>query len=188
VLNKIDLAAIDRVLDAVGHHPIDLDRAKLAERLGRIARHYRGAQEIRTRPADRQKLKTQIVTRAKELRELVDRYGITNYPPQRHSSNLDYLIQDIENEPMFLADIAASDFSANEYLVSMLQAAFEQFFCEAATYTRDQYAERVKGAFIDFAEAVIQMFKVSFSREAIARALSKTRKVRGQGKRRGEGR
>jgi hypothetical protein len=32
----IGVANVDRILDAVGHHPPDLDRAQLAKRLGGI--------------------------------------------------------------------------------------------------------------------------------------------------------
>jgi hypothetical protein len=192
----VDLSSVDRILAKVGHHPPDLDRAALAQRLSGINANYRAARDVRTTPKKRQERNAKAIKMAKALMGLVaeimeERQAFE--PAQPHFANLQHLLSwlgvvtgtkdgevgkevaRVDPAPV-LTELAESDLSANEQLVSLLSRVYEDFFHEEAGFTHSDVTESDTGPFIDFAEAgLAELGVVNFSRASIARALTEAR-------------
>jgi hypothetical protein len=177
----VDASSVDRIIEAVGDHPTEVDRRELLSDLEGIASLYQTGASQRVKPAEQRQRIERIVSTARHLKELLG----TEISLWRYRPGLDRLMEEAKAEfPEKLApllDIGTA--SAFENLVgSLLKKTFEKHFLQDAGYSRDDVNEEVRGAFIDFAEASLRELGITnagapYARNSIASALSKMTKT-----------
>jgi hypothetical protein len=187
--------AIDRIVKAVGREPIGQpdeedtfvgkrpdSRDLLGADLQSLANFHRTGSDIRKKPAKRYQDIDRAIAKAKELKS--DAEAILGIRFKRHRPALDLLIADLDDESSLAYDpvFGVADGSAFDTLVGRgLKHVFEKHFHQKATYVRDRTSDWAEGAFLDFAEAVLQELNITksgqpYARNTIAAALSKARR------------
>jgi hypothetical protein len=177
--------AIDRILEAVGHVPPGLDREQLRADLEGIVSFYRTSDDRRRKPKTRRDKVAQIIAKAEDLLTLIDGDDDWRLMWARHRAAINRLIDDARTEfPERLAKMmgVGEGVSAFENLIGRpLKSTYERHFGKRAGYQRD--TDEAEGGYIDFAAAVLKELDITkrgrpYSRNSIATALSKVRKVR----------
>ena len=174
----LDQASIDRILAAVRHTPVDLDRGELLSELEGIRSLYKTGVDFRRQPTKRAQNTARIIAAAESLKTLIRE----DWELRRHGTMLDRLIADAsEPFPPALKDkLGAGQVSAFDNLIGKwLRSTFERHFNTEASYTRDPVTDEVRGTFIDFAAATLTELGITklgrpYSRSSIATAVSKT--------------
>ena len=166
---------LDRIIQAAGGAPADLDRDQLRQDLDALRSLHHTGVDLRHQPTARRQRNADIIAAATHLIKLIE----GDLALLRYTHTLQRLIADAEKaEPAaLLKTLGVSNVSAFENLVKMgLRSVFEQHFRETAGYTTDWKDGKVRGGFVDFAEAALTELGIDndgtpYSRQSIAKAL-----------------
>jgi hypothetical protein len=176
----LDQACIDRILAAVEHVPVDLDRGELLSELEGIRSLYKTGVDFRHQPTKRAQNTAKIIAAAKSLKTLIKK----DWELRWHVAMLNRLIADAPFPPALKDGLGAGQVSAFDNLIGKwLRSTFERHFNIEASYTRDPWTNEVTGAFIDFAAAALTELGVTnlgnpYSRSSIASAVSKNKPLK----------
>lgn len=176
VSDRSHVINLDRIVAAVGKEPDSRDQ--LQSDLEGARSHYRSGIALRGSNLTKRKQSADaIVAAVQEAKRLIvgDYIWIHLW---RWRFRLDQLIADVRKhvpDEELSSAVGVAEGSVFEALISHLSITFEQRFGVEPGYTRDPYRGGViTGAFIDFAEAVLEEFDLSYSRDSVAKALSKS--------------